>query len=354
MPPHTSAAAAAALACLAACVPAACAAAASGTYANPLTSTDTPDPGVMWVEEEQLWYAVTTGGGPSTGAFEMRTSPDLGNWTLVGHAMPTTPTWAVNSFWAPELHRVNGAYMMVFTGRTAGGQLCVGIARSTTGKAAGPYADALGAPLLQDPSGQGTIDATMFVDSDGRVYVVAKTDGNADGKPTPIHIAEVTAASNGTAFAPGESLATFYASQLITDDQPWENGIVEGPWIVKFGTHYFLFYSGSGYGGNGQCSYAVGVARAPSVRGPYVKAGPPVLANATGANPQWQGPGHCSVVQAADGGWAMVYHAWPGAVRSYGRHMMLDAVTWVAGADGLPWPVVNGGMGPSVGTMPLP
>ena len=123
---------------------------------------------------------------------------------------------------------------------------------------------------------------------------------------------------------------------------------------VKYGQYYYLFYSGSGYTGNGQCSYAVGVARAPSVRGPFVKHGAPILANATNDNPPWEGPGHCSVVQAVDGTWSMVYHAWPGAIRSYGRHMMLDGMSWAPDASGIPWPLVNGGNGPSAEPMPVP
>lgn len=341
----------------AATLAAAAAAAPTAYYQNPtVLNADSPDPGVAWVPEEQLWYSVTTG-GDARGNFVIRTSPNLANWTDVGVAFPTgsAPKWASDSFWAPELHLVNGAWMLIHTARHSGnGLLSIGIAASTTGRAAGPYADALGAPLLMDPAGQGTIDATIFGDVDGRMYVIAKTDGNADGKPTPIHIAELDVGANGTRLAPGESLATFYASTLITDDQPWENGITEAPWVVRFGTHYYLFYSGSGYTGNGQCSYAVGVARATSVRGPYTKHGPPVLANATGDNPTWQGPGHASIVQAPDGGWAIVYHAWPGAVRSYGRHMMLDGLTWVPDDGGVPWPVVNGGRGPSVGAMPVP
>jgi len=264
-----------------------------------------------------------------------------------------TPSWATDSFWAPELHNVQGAWVLVHTARNTHGQLCVGVATSRSGMPDGPYEDAIGAPLLRDPSGQGTIDATLFVDVDGRLYVLAKTDGNADGRPTPIRVAELAAGSNATRFAPGESLATFYASALITDDLPWEAGIVEAPWVVRFGVYYYLFYSGASYGGNGACSYAVGVARAPSIRGPFVKHGAPVLANATGV-PAWQGPGHCSVVQARDGTWAMVYHAWPGHVRSYGRHMMLDTIDWMPDASGVPWPVVNGGRGPSAQAMPVP
>lgn len=134
---------------------------------------------------------------------------------------------------APELHRVNGNWMIIHTARDSGGQLNVGLGISTSGKAYGPYVDAIGAPLLKDPSGMGTIDATLFADTDGRLYVIAKTDGNAVGKPTPIHIAEVEVKANGTRFAPGDSLAAFYASQLITSDLPWEEGITEGPWMVR-------------------------------------------------------------------------------------------------------------------------
>ena len=84
---------------------------------------------------------------------------------------------------------------------------------------------------------------------------------------------------------------------------------------------------------------------------PTPAVGAPILRqDSSGAGaPPFESPGHCSVVQVADGKWAMVYHAWVGNNRS-ARHMMLDEVVW--GADG--WPRLATGGIPSTTAQPVP
>ena len=181
--------------------------------------------------------------------------------------------------------------------------------------------------------GQGQIDPTLAWGPDGSPVLIWKTDGNADKKPTPIRYAKLT--PNGLGFAVGPSWAT---TQLITDTLAWEHGIVEAPWVVPHGGQFFLFYSGAQF----KNGYAVGVARATALEGPYTKKGPPIL-----AGDSFEAPGHCSVIQVADGNWAIVYHAWRGADRTQ-RHMMLDTLSW--GPDG--WPFVNGNVPSTAGNTP--
>ena len=40
------------------------------------------------------------------------------NWTPKGHVFPTGawPSWAVENMWAPEIHFVNGTFVVYFTG----------------------------------------------------------------------------------------------------------------------------------------------------------------------------------------------------------------------------------------------
>jgi arabinan endo-1,5-alpha-L-arabinosidase len=316
-------------------------AAGAGTFTNPVVpASDAPDPGVVWCPEEKLYYSTTTTGGLP--AFHVRTSPDLASWTDAGYLFKHKLPWAgTDGYWAPEIHRMpDGSYVVYHVARNAAtGTLSVGAA--TAPACAGPWTPLPG-PLVTHPS-MGQIDPTFFTNAaDGKQYLIFKTDGNAVGQPTPIRIAQLT--PNGTALVPGQD---WESTQLITDDQPWEHGITEAPWLVLHDSTYFLFYSGSGYYDG---SYAVGVARAPAIGGPYTKRGPPILANSS-APVAFEGPGHCSVLQVADGTWAMVYHAWPGAARAI-RVMMLDALQW--GPDG--WPSVGpGGDGaPSTTPQPIP
>jgi len=350
---------------------------AGGTYSNPVNWANTPDPGVMWDPATKQYVAATTSGDDAQ-HFPIWTSPDLATWTAAGYAFAPSgaPAWAVSDYWAPEIHIVNGEYTLYFTARDANGVLCIGVAKSTTGKVTGPYVDPLGKPLVQRPSRPGTIDATYFQDPlTGNGYVIWKLDGNDVGEQTPIYAARVS--PNGTVF-------TSAPTQLITNDQPWEGVLTEGPWMVAKGSAYYLFYSGGSEpasggakrggtfcagpvrcpcAGNEMGAYAVGVAQSASPLGPFTKLPNPILhTNTTLSQPPFVGPGHCSVlaVQDGSGGTAIVYHAWQWAPNiNFGlpRYMMLDAVQWVpaSGGGGLVWPqlVASGGV-PSNRSMPVP
>lgn len=159
-------------------------------------------------------------------------------------------------------------------------------------------------------------------------------DGNAVGKPTPIH---------GQALAADGLSLVGTPTTLITNDQPWEGAVVEGPWVYAHGGSYYLFYSGASYA---NASYAVGVARASSPLGPYTKAGAPIVTT----NASWVGPGHCSVVDGPGGDAYLVYHAWaPGHVNGPGdnRELLVDRVVWAGG-----WPALPGA--PSATSLPMP
>jgi arabinan endo-1,5-alpha-L-arabinosidase len=311
---------------------------------------DTPDPGVAFDPSTNLFYAATTGGSPTAGCFEVRSSPDLATWTLVGLLFPPSafPNWIDPSNpdpWAPEMHYVYGQWRVFFVGRHRNGLLSIGVGTSTTGRAAGPYVDS-GAPLVQGTgtNPQGQIDPTIVFNASGAAWVVWKTDGNADGLPTPIRAAPL--APSGTALLP----FAWESTHLITNDLAWEGPLVEAPWIVQRGGVFFLFYSGNGYGG---ASYAVGVARSSALLGPFEKKGDPILATAPGAHPVFPGPGHCAVVTTRNNNTAIVYHAHSDATSK--RHIMLDELTWVDDGKGGEWPeMASGTPQPGVGPQVVP
>ncbi len=300
-----------------------------GLYANPVIPTDCPDPGVL---HDGSTYVLTCTSGDAADAYPIYTSPDLATWTLVGHVFPSGhwPSWAKSDFWAPEIHAVDGHYVVYFSARGADGMLAIGAASATS--ALGPFTD-IGQPLVHDAS-VGLIDASEITVS-SQPYVLFKQDGNAIGQPTPIQIQPLTA--DGLSLQSGSAATT-----LITNDQAWEGAVTEGPFMVAQGGSYFLFYSGNSYA---NASYAVGVARASSPTGPFTKASGPILVT-DGA---WVGPGHCSVVQTAAGDTAMIYHAWvAGCVNApgCGREDLVDLVDWTGG-----WPSVP--LAPSSNSRPL-
>jgi len=299
-----------------------------GLYANPVVNVDCPDPGVL-LDGSQ--YVMTCTSGNAADAFPVRTSPDLVHWTQVGSVFPSGkhPSWAVSDFWAAEIHHVGSHYVVYYTARGADGVLAVGAASGSS--ATGPFTDP-GAPLLHDPS-MGYIDPSEFEAPGGTRYVLWKEDGNAVGKPTPIHIQPL---------APDGMSVTGSPATLITNDQPWEGAVTEGPWMLLHGGSYYLFYSGNAYDST---AYAIGVARASSPLGPFTKLPSPILST-WGA---WAGPGHCSVLDLPDGETDVVYHAWEaGAVGAApGRLGLVDRIVWNGG-----WPSVPGA--PSSRSVPMP
>lgn len=116
--------------------------------------------------------------------------------------------------------------------------------------------------------------------------------------------------------------------------------------------YYYLFYSG-----NIMQAYAVGVARATNVTGPFTKKGAPFIVSQPAPVPPATlpliGPGHCSVVQLPDLSWMMWYHTWksnPPVTFADPRYLSQDQV--VFSADG--WPQLAHGDNPSSTPQPIP
>ncbi|EGD80953.1 hypothetical protein PTSG_01536 [Salpingoeca rosetta] len=316
-----------------------------GDVHKPVIDSNHPDPGVLI--QDGVVYAVTTS-GDAPDAFPIMTSTDMVNWKLSGHVFPANaagrPTWAVRDFWAPEIHRISASqYNVYFAARHKDGTLSVGVATGPT--PLGPFSD-LGAPLVHTP-GMGNIDASFFRDGDND-YVIWKRDGNGAIPPVPTPIFVQRVINNGTTLAAEPYVA-------ITNDQPWEGPLVEGPWIVKQGGMYYMFFSANGFTSP---KYAIGVARSPNITGPYEKyASNPILhRDADASNPAgFTGPGHCSVVQTPHAKqWYVVYHAWHNG-RIGGSNPRIMAVDELAFDQGDHWPhLTHNRTTPSFTPQPLP
>lgn len=108
---------------------------------------------------------------------EVWRSPDLHDWEYLGlvWSLERDATWAkqwrrhpkgnpIRSVWAPEIHYVMGNFFLVYSMAPNG----LGMLRSTTGKAQGPYVNAFAGP---DEPIVPAIDGTLFQDDDGKVYL---------------------------------------------------------------------------------------------------------------------------------------------------------------------------------------
>lgn len=296
----------------------------SSNWVNPVIPGDHPDPSVIRVRDT-FWASSTS--GEWSPQFPLFQSKDLKHWTPSGAVFFHQPAWADGSFWAPELVEDQGRFFVYYVAHKRGGPLCIAVA--TADQPEGPYSDQ-GPIVCQE---LGSIDPCFARDEHGHPFLIWKEDGNSQGKPTPIWAQPLS----------GDLLGMIGEKRmLITNDSPWEEGIVEGPYLLRHAHFFYLFYAGNSCCGR-ECKYAEGVARAKHLLGPWEKfPGNPII----GANDKWRCPGHGTAVHGDPRHDYLLYHAYPAPGTIYvGREAVLDEIEWTP--DG--WPRVNAGRGPGTG-----
>lgn len=263
---------------------------------------DHPDPSVVKIGDTYWASATTSNWFP---AYPLMQSKDLMKWKTVGHVFNQLPAWADYYFWAPEISYDNGKVYVYYAAHKKNGNLCLGVASAD--KPEGPYRDH--GPLMCEAAG--SIDAFPMRDENGKLYLIWKEDGNSVGKPTPIWAMQMN--EERTALI-GEK------KELFRNDVPWEGNLVEGVSMIRKGDHYYAFYAGAACCGRG-CSYAMGIARAKNLLGPWEKYQKNPL---TIDDKRWKCPGHGTPVEK-DGRYYFLYHAYDTATNVYtGRQGVLS------------------------------
>jgi GH43 family beta-xylosidase len=277
--------------------------------AQPVIPGDVPDPSVIRAPDG--FYAVATS-KDWVPAFPLFFSPDLVHWRRAGAVLPHPPAWAKGDFWAPELARFDGRYRVYFAASRRHGRPCIGLA--TARRPGGPWRDR-GRVLCPQ---QGAIDPKAVVDERGRPWLAYKRFGVGGG----IWLRPLRA---------GGTRAGGPARRLIAPGMPWQQATTEGPDLVRHAGAWYLVYSG-GHCCRPPCTYAVGVARAPTLLGPWVVRPQPSLRG----DAQVKCPGHGTLVDDGAGRTWLLHHAYPVSdVADARRQAFLTPVMW--GADG--WPV---------------
>lgn len=260
------------------------AARAQSTFANPVLPGDYPDPTV--VRSGGAFYASATSASWAP-VFPLFRSADLVHWTRVGSILPRAPAWSNGNFWAPELVRWSGRLYAFYSASRKGGRPCLAVATAARGE--GPWTDR--GPVLCRTGG--TIDVDPVTDADGSRWLVFKRMGTGHG------IAAIR-------FSERRLRAVGREHALIAPGARWEQGVTEGPAVVRRGDGYYLFYAG-GHCCRPPCTYAEGVARAASLLGPYVK--DPRNPLLTG-NDAFKCPGHGTTIDLGDRGLYLLHHAY--------------------------------------------
>lgn len=277
---------------------------------------DFPDPFVLAVDDNYYGYSTNAGAGD----VQLLHSADLLTWEFVGNALAALPEWATpGATWAPSVLPLrDGGYVLYYTARdTASGLQCIS---SAVGAApTGPFVDDSTAPLLCQVEFGGSIDPSPFIDAAGEAWLVWKSE-------RPAVIWSWRLAPDGRSFVG-------LANQLAAADQPWEDGVVEGPALARIGDEHYLFYSGGNWSSD---DYGMAYARCDGPAGPCTKVGAVLETSA-----RVSGPGGGDVFVDRDGRPWLVYHGyvppdvgWPNSRVLFADPIAVDATGSLTLASG--------------------
>jgi beta-xylosidase len=274
----------------------------------PVYPDNFPDPFITFHDGEFIAYS--TNDGPN---LPMLTSRDLVHWSKVATAdgkridgMPRMAPWArTDRTWAPEVIRIGNNWLLYYTAASAKTSMqCIGVAVASDPK--GPFVDGSSEPLVCQANEGGSIDPNPFRDSDGKLYLYYKSDGNAVGKHSYIWGQRLS--DDGLKLV-GEPVA------LASDDKSWEWKLVEAPSMVKSPDGYQLFFSAAFYGWEYPkerlSNYATGYADCSGPLGPCKDAPENPLLHSFNDRSAGclSGPGHPAIFQVGEQHF-MAFHAW--------------------------------------------
>ena len=275
----------------------------------PVYRDNFPDPFVLRNGAEFIAYATNDGIN-----LPMLASRDLVHWAPVADpanpgkrldGMPRLASWAKEGLtWAPEVLQIGKEWMLYYTAHDAkGNRQCIGVARAADPK--GPFIDPSPRPLVCQADLGGSIDADPFRDSDGKLYLYFKNDGNAVRKRSSIWSQQL---------APDGTSVVGAAVELIHDDKEWEQRLVEAPTMVRSPLGYELFFSAAYFGWNDDqrlSPYGMGYAECTGPLGPCKKSPDnPILHSYRDSSAGClSGPGHQSLFQVGARSF-ISFHAW--------------------------------------------
>jgi hypothetical protein len=260
------------------------------------------DPFVLPVPDEGRYYLYGTTDenlwrGPGTG-FDCYVGTGLEDWEGPFPAFrPEAGFWGSDNFWAPEVHRYRGRYLMLASFIAPGRTRATHILAAPSPR--GPFRP-LG-PEPATPAGWQCLDGSLFVDAGGRPWIVFCREWVQvnDGEVWALPLAEDLAGASG------EPRLLFRASEAAwTKCLPRRDGsglvdarVTDGPFLHRRadGGLLLLWSSLSPRG------YALGVARSASggLEGPWLQEAEPLI-DTDG--------GHGMVFRGFDGRLYLTYH----------------------------------------------
>lgn len=266
------------------------------------------DPFIML--DEGTYYAYGTN---HSDGIEVYVSDDLMHWKhpegiADGLALNKNDVWGDNSFWAPEVYKVNCKYYMYFTAQQH-------ISVATSDSPLGPFTQEVQKPMIENEE---CIDNSLFIDSNGKPYIYF--DRFNDG--LNIWVAELE--DNLTDIKPGTM------TKCINVSAPWEDiwpRVNEGPFVLRHNGTYYMTYSANSYESP---DYAIGVATAQSPAGPWTKSVSNPILRRPG---DLVGVGHSAMFTDKDGNLRIVFHAHNSQEKIHPRNMYIGTVIFEQDGD---------------------
>ena len=287
---------------------------------------DAPDP----ADGRRRYYLYPTFSAPyeEQTFFEAWSSPDLVTWRNEGRILDFADVpWSTNrAAWAPSMLHHGGRYFFYFS---AGDGAGLGVAVSDS--PIGPFADALGHPLVAEyHRGAQPIDAHAFTDDDGRAYLYWGGWGHA-------LVAEL-----------GED-RTSLVGEIHEITPPH---YVEGPFMLKRrgsrdvnpGGEYVFMWSEGGWGDD---TYAVAYGRADTPFGPFPREGVVLKGDPPGPGCVGKSAGHHSVLRLPgdEERYVVAYHRRPPEETSaHHRVVCLDRLEFAPDGRILPVTITREGV----------
>ena len=279
---------------------------------QPVTQSDDPnvfvaDPFIL--EDDGVFYLYGTS---SRDGIVVWRSHDLVHWegpcgATDGLALHRNDSWGERWFWAPEVYKIDGRYVMTYSVEEH-----IAIAEATS--PLGPFVQDVKKPLIDEKG----IDSHIFIDDDGTVhlYWVRFRDGNI------IYTARMSRDLKTVDMTTVQHCITPQPQTWErTNSEPLAN-VAEGPFVIKRGGKYYLTYSCNHYQSP---DYAVGWAVADKPEGPWTRyENNPVLLRHDG----YAGTGHHSFLITTTGKIYIVYHAHYSGQRIAPRRTLISECFW--------------------------
>ena len=281
----------------------------------------------------------------TVGQLPIRCSKDLKAWTRCGQVFAALPEWirevspGTKDLWAPDVSFFAGSYHLYYAyslfGKNTSG---IGLATNVTLDAADPRYKWVDEGLVLESKATddfNAIDPNVVLDERGEPWM------SLGSFWTGIKMRRLDR-TTGKLSASDPKTYALAAREHTAHDAPAAEGLpsdsqaVEAPFILRHGKYFYLFVSWDLCCRGAKSTYREMVGRATSVTGPYVDRDGKVMVAGGGTavlrgNASWAGPGGASLLHLADGGDAIVFHAYDAVT---GRpSMQISTLGWKDG-----WP----------------